>query len=219
MWDSVIQKCERQLSKWKQRHISFGGRVTLIQSVRTSIPIYFFSFFRVLQLVVDKLVKIQRRFLWGGGSDQSKISWIRWDTVYLPKERGGLGIKDINSFNLALLGKWKWHLLRNQGELWAKVVESKYGGWRGLEEVGRAANESAWWKDLKKVAIQSYQGRALQDGFRWKVGVGDKIKFWEDRWLGQEESLAEKYPRLYLISSQQQQTIQQLGSHKDNRWE
>ena len=181
MWDSIIQKCKRKLAKWKQRHISFRGRVTLIQSVLTSIPIYFFSFFRVPQSVVDKLVKIQRRFLWGGDSDQNKIAWIRRETMCLPKERRGLGIKDINTFNLALLSKWKWHLLPNQGELWAKVVESKYGGWRVLEEAGRAANESAWRMDLKRVVHHSYQGRVLQDGFRWKVGVGDRIKFWEDR--------------------------------------
>ena len=54
----------------------------------------------------------------------------------LPKERGGLGIKDINTFNLALLGKWKLHLLQCQGDLWARVLESKYGGWRGGEEGG-----------------------------------------------------------------------------------
>ena len=46
MWDSIIHKCERKLSNWKQRHITFGGRVTLIQSILTSIPIYFFSFFK-----------------------------------------------------------------------------------------------------------------------------------------------------------------------------
>ena len=60
-------------------------------------------------------------------------------------------------------------------------MESKYGGWRVLEEAGRAANESAWRMDLKRVVHHSYQGRVLQDGFRWKVGVGDRIKFWEDR--------------------------------------
>ena len=64
LWDPIIKKCERKLAKWKQRHISFGGRVTLIKSV--SIPIYFFSFFKVPNRVVDKLVSIQRRFLWGG---------------------------------------------------------------------------------------------------------------------------------------------------------
>ena len=87
MWDSIIHKCERKLSKWRQRHMSFGGRVTLIRSVLTSIPIYFFSLFRVPNGVVDKLVKLQRSFLWGGGPDHNKISWIRWETVCLPKEK------------------------------------------------------------------------------------------------------------------------------------
>ena len=107
LWDPIIHKCERKLAKWKQRHISFGGRVTLIQSVLTSIPIYFFSFFRVPNRVIDKLVSIQRQFLWGGGVDQKKIAWIKWDSVCLPKEKGGLGLKDSRTFNMALLGRWR----------------------------------------------------------------------------------------------------------------
>ena len=101
----------------------------------------------------------------------------------LPKEKGGLDIKDINTFNLALLGKWKWHLLQHQGELWARVLESRYGGWRGLDEAGRTSHESVWWRNLKRALHHSHQGRVLQDGFRWKVGVGDRIKFWEDGWI------------------------------------
>ena len=81
--------------------------MTLIQSMLTSIPIYFFSFFRVPNRVVDKLVSLQRKFLWGDGYEQNKIAWIKWETVCLSKEKGGLGLKDINTFNLALLGKWK----------------------------------------------------------------------------------------------------------------
>ena len=95
--------------------------MTLINSVLTSIPIYFFSFFRVPKKVVNKLTRLQRNFLWGGVSEQNKIAWIRWETVCLPKEDGGLGVKDISSFNLSLLGKWKWKLFQNQGELWSGV--------------------------------------------------------------------------------------------------
>ena len=54
--------------------------------------------------MVDKPVRLQRRFLWGGGADQNKIVWIKWETVCRSKEEGGLGIKDIRNFNLALLG-------------------------------------------------------------------------------------------------------------------
>ena len=129
--------------------------MTLIMSVLTSIPIYFFSFFRVPNKVVDKLVRIHRRFLWGGDQEQNKIAWVKWETVCLPKEDGGLGVKDINSFNLSLLGKWKWNLFHSQGELWARVLESKYVGWRGLSKITRGKGESVWWRDLKLVLNHS----------------------------------------------------------------
>ncbi|KHN45198.1 Putative ribonuclease H protein, partial [Glycine soja] len=77
--------------------------------------------------VVKKLVCIQRSFLWGDGDDQHKIAWVKWETVCLPKDKGGLGIKDITKFNLALLAKWKWNLFHHNGELWARILESKYG--------------------------------------------------------------------------------------------
>ena len=149
MWDPVIHKCERKLAKWKQRHISLGGRVTLIQSTLTSVPIYFLSFFRAPRRVVDKLVRIQRRFLWGGGVDQHKIAWVKWESVCLPKAKGGLGIKDINTFNIALLAKWKWNLFHNSGELWARILNSKYAGWRGLDDATSDNKASLWWIDLR----------------------------------------------------------------------
>jgi len=46
-WDPIIRKCERKLAEWKHRHISFRGRVILINAVLTTLPIYFFSFSRV----------------------------------------------------------------------------------------------------------------------------------------------------------------------------
>ena len=45
------------------------------------------------------------------------------------------------SFNRALLGKWRWNLFQHTGALWAKVLESKYGGWRNLDEARRNHKE------------------------------------------------------------------------------
>ena len=183
-WDPIITKCERKLERWKQRHLSFGGRVTLINSVLTSLPIYFFSFFRVPKKVVNKLVRLQRNFLWDGASEQNKIAWIKWEAVCMPKEEGGLGVKDITSFNVALMGKWKWELFQSQGELWVRLLNSKYGGWRGLSEHPRPAKESIWWRDLKKLCQHTQQGQLLNNSIRWQVGCGNQAKFWEDSWTG-----------------------------------
>jgi len=116
---------------------------------------------------VERLEGIQRRFLWGGGLEQNKIAWIKWETVCLPKEKGGLGIKDINSFNLALPGKWKWNLFQNHSDLWARVLESKYGGWRNLAEASRDSNDSIWWRDLKLAIHHPQQEMVLHNGVVW----------------------------------------------------
>ncbi|KHN19673.1 hypothetical protein glysoja_037175, partial [Glycine soja] len=63
------------------------------------------------------------------------------------------------------------------------------------------------------------QGDAFPNSTLWRVGCGDKIKFWEDNWIDGEATLLAKYPRLYLISCQQNQLIQQMGGHKDIGWE
>ena len=80
--------------------------------------------------------------------EQRKIAWVKWRTVCQPKDKGGLGIKDLRTFNSALLGKWRWDLFHKQEEQWAKILLSKYGGWRVLEEGTRGRNDSIWWKDL-----------------------------------------------------------------------
>ena len=86
--------------------------------------------------------------------------------------------------------------------MWARVLESKYGGWRGLDEAPRGNKESIWWRELKMAFQNSQQGEEFKKGIQWRVGSGDRIKFWEDEWLDGEASLVTKYPRLYLISCQ-----------------
>jgi len=119
--------------------------------VLIALPIYLLSFFRIPKKVVHKIVSIQRNFLWGGDIEATKIPWVNWDTVYLPKTKGGLGIKDLTKFNKALLGKWGWELANNQNHLWARTLMSKYGGWNALIHGRNCTDFSNWWKDLKSI--------------------------------------------------------------------
>jgi len=38
-----------------------------------------------------------------GGEETRKIAWISWDSVCLGKDKGGLGVRRMFEFNLALL--------------------------------------------------------------------------------------------------------------------
>ena len=53
-----------------------------------------------------KLDKIQRDFLWGGGSLERKFHLTNWESVCQSKEKGDLGICNLSNLNKALLEKW-----------------------------------------------------------------------------------------------------------------
>ena len=63
IWDLIKERFRRRLAIWKRRYISKGGRVTLIRSTLSNLPIYFMTLFWIPSLVCKRLEKIQRDFL------------------------------------------------------------------------------------------------------------------------------------------------------------
>ena len=108
IWNPILEKMERKLTGWKRLYLSKGGRVTLIKSTLSNLPIYFLSLFSIPASVANRIEKLQRNFLWGGFGDEPKIHLVKWATECAPISLGGLGIRKIRLFNIALLGKWLW---------------------------------------------------------------------------------------------------------------
>ena len=46
-WNPVLEKVSKRLEGWKKGLLSRGGRLTLIQLVLSSIPVYFLSLFKL----------------------------------------------------------------------------------------------------------------------------------------------------------------------------
>ncbi|KAL8465999.1 hypothetical protein ACS0TY_035205 [Phlomoides rotata] len=61
---------------WDGKNISLGGRVTLIQSVLSTIPIYYLSMFLLPKNSLSAIVRVQHSFLWGEDESNSKIPWV-----------------------------------------------------------------------------------------------------------------------------------------------
>ena len=104
IWNPILEKIEKKLLGWKHLYLSKGGRLTLLKSL-SSLPTYFLSLFAIPKVVATKLKSIQRNFFWGSSKGCFKYPLVAWEKVCLPIELGGLGVKNVVSFNQALLGK------------------------------------------------------------------------------------------------------------------
>ncbi|WKA05206.1 hypothetical protein VitviT2T_023185 [Vitis vinifera] len=102
VWDGVEEKFRKRLAIWKRQYISKGGRLTLIRSTLSSMPIYFMSLFYLPRKVRLRLEKFQRDFLWGGGALVQKPHLVRWNLVCLERKKGGLGVRILALMNKAL---------------------------------------------------------------------------------------------------------------------
>ena len=76
VWDRVEERFRKKLALWKRQCISKGGRLTLIKSTLSNLPIYTMSLYRMPTGVKLRLEKIQRDFLWGGGGNLAKAKKV-----------------------------------------------------------------------------------------------------------------------------------------------
>jgi hypothetical protein len=223
-WKPVVEAMSNRLSSWTSRHLSMGGRITLINSVLASMPLYFFSFYKAPQCVIKQLVRIQRNFLWGGGVVEKKLCWVKWDLISLPKSQGGLGVKNLALFNSALLSKWKWRCIDDRNALWADLLSFRYGHLPtkilGGITTQRRNKDSTWWKDLlslEKLTEEDWFKKNVSCG----IGNGCNIGFWKFRWWG-NQPFCELFPNLYekevskdvLVSSR----LRRVGGNMVGNW-
>ena len=108
LWEPIVKKIEDRLTTWKGKLLSMAGRICLLKSVFTSIPLFYLSIFRAPVAMCNRISSIKRRILWAWGKENKAISWVSWENVCKSCEEGGLRVKEIRNFNSALLAKWKW---------------------------------------------------------------------------------------------------------------
>ncbi|XP_055815772.1 uncharacterized protein LOC129885498 [Solanum dulcamara] len=75
IWNGVIEKCEKKLSRWKSQYLSLGGRVILINSVLDDLPSYMMSLFPIPTSVIKRLDNIRSSFLWQGNKEKKGFIW------------------------------------------------------------------------------------------------------------------------------------------------
>lgn len=149
-WKLAENKMEHKLGCWQGRLQSIGGRLILLNSTLSSVPMYMISFYKLPKGVQERIDYFRKRFLWQEDQGIRKYHLVNWPLVCSPRDQGGLGVLDLEAMNKAMLGKWIWRLENEEG-WWQEIIYAKYCSDKPLSGLRLKAGSSHFWQGVMEV--------------------------------------------------------------------
>ena len=205
-WKEVVDKVRSRLLRWKMNMLSISGRLTLLKSVLGSTPIFHMSIFKVRLSVLQVLESIRSHFFKGNDMRSNKAYWVKWSNVLTAKEKGGLGVSSLFALNRGLMLKWVWRFYSQKTSLWVRIIKAIHGNDGKMGKDIYSGIRSCWLNIVREVKELQIQGINVFDYIRLKLGNGESILFWEEKWSN-DSVLKDLFPRLYALESNKLVTV------------
>ncbi|KAA3460789.1 reverse transcriptase [Gossypium australe] len=148
-------RLKQRINSWSIRHISQGGRETLC----------------------TELENVMNAFWWNKNNGKRGMHWCDWESLCALKEEWGMGFRDLNCFNITLLAKQGWRLLRNPNSLLARTLKARYFKDSDFLKSNLGRLPSLTWK-----SVWATKGLLLK-GLGWRIGDGQQVSIWNDSWI------------------------------------
>ncbi|XP_020872418.1 uncharacterized protein LOC110226122 [Arabidopsis lyrata subsp. lyrata] len=148
----ISQRVQHKLDNWYNQFLSQAGKEVLIKSVATALPTYTMSCFLLPKRLISQITAQIRRFWWSSIKDKQKIPWVAWSKLTMMKQYGGMGFRDLSHFNIALLAKQSWRLLKEPQSLLSRVLKAKYFPKASLLEATAGHRPSHAWRSIVQVS-------------------------------------------------------------------
>ncbi|XP_026416098.1 uncharacterized protein LOC113311480 [Papaver somniferum] len=120
--------------------------------------------------------KVQRSFWWGKEEGKG-LYFISWPVVSKDKAQGGMGFRDLSSFNKGLLARTAWGLCNEQQQLWSSTMKQCYLPNTNVMHAKKKRNSSWAWQ-----SVHNMMG-FIREFSCWVIGDGGTVRIWEDIWL------------------------------------
>ncbi|GKB31892.1 RNA-directed DNA polymerase, eukaryota, reverse transcriptase zinc-binding domain protein [Tanacetum coccineum] len=105
-----------------------------------------------------------------------KLTKVTWKQVCKPKDCGGLGVKDLEKWNEALLAKHLWNNASKKDSLWVKWIHAVRLKDASIWNVQWNEKDGWNWKCLLEIRDK------IAHNFQFKIRDGSNILMWYDRW-------------------------------------
>lgn len=176
--EPLLHQIKKRLSSWTVKSLSFAGRLLLIKTVISGITTFWCAAFILPKACIKRINSLCSIFLWKGDIESNNTARVAWEKCVLTKEQGGLGIRDLQTWNLACCIKLIWLLFFKGGLVWVawfteKVLKgSVHNYW-----TTKPSTSYSWLANkllkLKSVVFPLIKLR-LEDGLT--------ARFWYDNW-------------------------------------
>ncbi|GKA61194.1 putative reverse transcriptase domain, reverse transcriptase zinc-binding domain protein [Tanacetum coccineum] len=185
----LVEKARNRIRDWKNKSLSFAGRLQLCNSVISSMQVYWASVLSIPFGIIDDIQQLIRGFLWCNGEYKRGKSKVSWDVICLPKSKGGLCIRCLKVFNGALMATHIWNIVTNKDSLWVRWIHmyklkdrsfwdvrpkaSMSWGWRKLLQLREVVKPFLWKQapNLASIPVPVLTDR--EDCMRWRDGNGN----------------------------------------------
>ncbi|GJT83822.1 RNA-directed DNA polymerase, eukaryota, reverse transcriptase zinc-binding domain protein [Tanacetum coccineum] len=171
----LVERVKQKVNDWKNKALSYAGRLQLIASVLASMHIYWASVFLIPKTTVKEIEKALKGFLWCQGDMKRGAARVAWKVICSPKSQGGLGIKSLGPWNEALLCKHLWNIVDNKESLWVKWVNVIKLKGKSIWEIQCEEKDSGTWKAILNLRCPLCDLIPFRSRYEARLGEGTKI--------------------------------------------
>ncbi|XP_074292168.1 uncharacterized protein LOC141619030 [Silene latifolia] len=187
----IAEKMVNRIRSLGAKKLSYAGRLTLINSVLNTLYSYWANIFILPKSIIRRIEAICRNYLWDGNTEYHKVPLVGWDTVTLPKNEGGLGIKKAELWNIAVVAKLVDWIYSKADRLWIRWINQIYIKQSEWHSYSPPADAAWTWKSIckiKKLMKSAYtdghwqpdvKGYTVRNGYNW-LRVHQNKPWWYD---------------------------------------
>ncbi|KAM2067011.1 hypothetical protein COP2_044677 [Malus domestica] len=143
VFESICRGIECRIDGWAKQFLSPVGKKILIKSVAMAMLNHAMACFKLSVTTCNEMERVIAQFGWMSQLKTRGYHWVAWDKLTESKKVGGLGFRDLMGFNVAMLAKISWRVLRKPESMLSRVLKDKYFPNTSFLEASRQ-NKSSW---------------------------------------------------------------------------
>ncbi|GKE14576.1 hypothetical protein Tco_1422153, partial [Tanacetum coccineum] len=131
----LAEKAKSRIGDWKNKSLSFVGRLQLCKSVISSMHIYWASVLAIPKGIILDIQNLKHGFLWCNGDYKRGKAKVAWVDICLPLSEGGLGLRSLE-------GQALWDIPIKADVSW---------GWRKLLQLRDRVRPYMWFLGMVRL--------------------------------------------------------------------